>query len=182
MRPPRLEDYEAWTNLRNDEEVGRYVGGSQSKFQEWRDFMSVVGSWTMQGFGFFSVIERSSGSWIGRIGPWQPADWPGPEVGWGLVRHAWGNGYATEGARAVLDWVFGDLGWSEVIHSIHPNNVASQSVARRVGSSHQRAGRLPVPIDAVPVEIWGQSRAQWNDHRCGRTHNPAADRALISMS
>ena len=33
----------------------------------------------------FSVIEKDSGRWIGRIGPWQPEGWPGTEVGWSLV-------------------------------------------------------------------------------------------------
>ena len=33
----------------------------------------------------FSVFEKDSGRWIGRLGPWEPHGWPGKEVGWGIV-------------------------------------------------------------------------------------------------
>ena len=89
----------------------------------------MAGAWAMQGFAMFSIIEKSSGRWIGRLGPWVPEGWPGTEVGWGLLRDAWGKGYATEGATAAIDWAFAHLGWSEVIHTIGPENVASQAVA-----------------------------------------------------
>ena len=45
----------------------------------------MAGSWALNGFGMFSVIEKASGLWLGRIGPWRPDGWPGNEVGWGLV-------------------------------------------------------------------------------------------------
>ena len=63
-------------------------------------------AWALQGFSMFSVIEKASGDWIGRLGPWAPEGWPGTEVGWGIVRSAWGKGYATEGAAATIDWAF----------------------------------------------------------------------------
>ena len=72
----------------------------------------------------FSVIEKASGRWVGRLGPWQPEGWPGTEVGWGLARDAWGKGYATEGAAAAIDWAFDALGWDDVIHCIDPGNAA----------------------------------------------------------
>ena len=121
----------------------------------------MAGAWSIQGFGMFSVIEKSSQRWIGRLGPWQPEGWPGTEVGWGLLRDAWGQGYASEGSAAAIDWAFDHLGWTEVIHTIAPDNVASQNVARRLGSGLIGPGRLPEPYQDFPVEIWGQTRAQW---------------------
>ena len=109
----------------------------------------------------FSVIETATGRWIGRLGAWSPADWPGNEIGWGLAREAWGKGYAQEGAAAAMDWAFDTLGWREVIHCIDPDNGASQAVARRLGSASLRQGRLPPPYDGEPVDIWGQTREQW---------------------
>lgn len=82
----------------------------------------------------FSVIEKKSGRWIGRLGPWFPDGWPGTEVGWGLVRDAWGKGYAFEGCVAAIDWVFANLDWTEMVHSIHPDNAASKALAQRLGS------------------------------------------------
>jgi RimJ/RimL family protein N-acetyltransferase len=152
-----------------DPEAARYVGGVQSRHGAWRGFLTMIGAWQVQGFGMFSVIEKATGRWVGRVGPWHPVDWPGPEVGWTLVRDAWGKGYATEAATAAMDAAFHLLDWDEVIHSIDPANVASQRVAMRLGSTRRGPGRLPVPFDAAPIEIWGQTRKQWN-----ATHGPGS--------
>ncbi len=48
-----------------------------------------------------------------------------------------------------------------MIHSIDPDNHASQRLAQRLGSSLLRMGQLPVPYDATAVQIWGQTREQW---------------------
>jgi RimJ/RimL family protein N-acetyltransferase len=121
---------------------------------------SIAGSFALLGFGMFSVIEKASGDWIGRVGPWMPEGWPGTEVGWGLARHTWGKGYATEAAAAAIDWAFETLGWREVIHCIHPDNTPSQKVAQRLGSRILREGKLPAPL-TMPIEIWGQSAEDW---------------------
>jgi RimJ/RimL family protein N-acetyltransferase len=60
-----------------------------------------------------------------------------------------------------MDWVFDALGWHEVIHSIAPDNIASQVVARKLGSSNRGPGTLPAPFERTRVDIWGQTCAQW---------------------
>ena len=144
-----------------DEVATRFIGGAQLRAVAWRSFLSMVGAWTIQGFAMFSVIEKDTGLWVGRLGPWVPDGWPGTEVGWGIIRAAWGRGYATEGARAAIDWAFDHLGWSEVIHSIDPTNAPSQAVARRLGSTCRGPGKLPAPYEDDPIEIWGQTREAW---------------------
>jgi RimJ/RimL family protein N-acetyltransferase len=119
----------------------------------------------MQGFSMFSVIEKATGRWVGRLGPWRPEGWPGAEVGWAIVRDAWGQGYATEGAAAAMDWAVDHLGWVEIIHSIDSGNAASQNVARRLGSSILRRQTLPEPNDGVELDIWGQTAAAWRTRR-----------------
>ena len=109
----------------------------------------------------FSVIEKSSGRWVGRVGPWYPDGWPGTEIGWGIVSDCWGRGYATEAAIAAIDWVFDVLGWSEVIHVIDIDNAASQAVARKLGSRKRGPARLPAPYESTLVDIWGQTREEW---------------------
>ncbi len=94
-------------------------------------------------------------------GPWQPQDWPGTEVGWGIRRASWGRGYAPEAAVAAIDWAFDTLGWHEVIHTIAENNDNSRAVARKLGSRLLRMGELPPPYNDKPMQIWGQSREQW---------------------
>jgi RimJ/RimL family protein N-acetyltransferase len=113
----------------------------------------------------FSVIEKATGRWVGRLGPWRPEGWPGTEVGWGLTRAAWGRGYATEGAIAAIDWAFDHLGWTDVIHTIDPANSGSIAVARRLGSENRGRVPLPPPLEALTVDAWGQSREAWRARR-----------------
>lgn len=134
LRPPASEDLEPWAAFHANPDVGRYLGGALPRAMAWRALCTMAGSWVINGFGMFSVVEKSSGRWVGRLGPWQPADWPGTEVGWGLAREAWGKGYAVEGATAAIDWAFEHLGWTEVIHAIDPANRNSQRVAEGLGS------------------------------------------------
>ena len=121
----------------------------------------MAGAWSLAGFGMFSVLEKASGEWVGRLGPWCPEGWPGTEVGWGISRQYWGRGYATEGSIAAIDWAFAELGWSEVIHVITPDNLNSQAVARRLGSTRLRQAILPAPFAGLVVDVWGQTRQQW---------------------
>ncbi len=86
-------------------------------------------------------------------------------MGWAIVRDAWGKGYATEGASAAIDWAFDHLGWTEIIHSIDTDNVASQNVARRLGSSILRRQCLPAPNEGLELDIWGQDARAWRARR-----------------
>jgi RimJ/RimL family protein N-acetyltransferase len=165
LRQPRLSDLDAWAAFMADGEATRHIGGVQSRPMVWRVLATMAGAWAIAGCSMFSVLERSSGEWVGRLGPWRPEGWPGTEVGWGIRREYWGRGYATEGAIAAIDWAFAELGWTEVIHTIAPDHQDSQAVARRLGSTRLRPGRLPPPFDQIDVDLWGQTRAQWQAQR-----------------
>jgi RimJ/RimL family protein N-acetyltransferase len=165
LRPTRREDFDAWAAFVADAESARYVGGTQPRSVAWRSFLTMAGAWYIQGFAMFSVIEKTSGRWIGRIGPWQPEGWPGTEVGWGIVRDRCGLGYATEAATAAIDWAFAELGWTDVIHTIDVANTPSQAVARKLGSRNRGRGQLPAPYSDIVVDIWGQTKAEWLSRR-----------------
>jgi RimJ/RimL family protein N-acetyltransferase len=109
----------------------------------------------------FSIVEKETGRWIGRVGPWQPEGWPGTEVGWGIVPSAQRRGYAKEAAACAMDWAFDTLGWSEVLHCIDPANEPSITTAISLGSRlRSRAVKAPAPLDAV-WDIYGQTRDSW---------------------
>lgn len=163
LRPPRADDLDAWTEMMLDEQAVRFIGGVAPRPVCWRQLMTMIGSWHAKGFAMFSVIEKSSGRWVGRLGPWQPEGWPGTEVGWAIVRDCWGKGYAGEGAVAATNWAFDVLGWSSVIHSIAPDNIASQRVAQKLGSRLLGPGKLPPPYADDPVDLWGQTREEWRN-------------------
>ena len=163
LRPPRLEDFDAWARFMADEVAAKFVGGKQVRANAWRAFMMMCGCWQMTGIAMFSVIEKSTGHWVGRLGPWAPEGWPAPEIGWGIAREHWGKGYASEGAAAAMDYAFDVLGWQDVIHCVHVNNLASQGVAKKLGSRNLRRVTMPVPYENEPVDAWGQTRAEWKN-------------------
>ena len=142
-----------------------HIGGPLLRHEAWRRFLQMPGAWVLQGFAMFSVVEKSSGRWMGQAGPWCPDGWPGTEVGYSFHMDARGKGYATEACAAAMDYAFDILGWDEVIHSISPENTASQAVAQRLGSRNRGPGKLPPPLDVHAIEIWAQSRAEWAENR-----------------
>jgi RimJ/RimL family protein N-acetyltransferase len=166
LRPPEIEDFDDFAAFCADPEVMHFLGGVQARSVAWRGFSGVAGSWMLQGFAMFSVFERASGKWIGRVGPHKPMDWPGTEVGWGLIREAQGKGYAVEAAEVSMDFAVGELGWTDVIHCIDKDNTPSQVVAQKLGSTRRGVAMLPAP-SSVEVEIWGQSAADWRARRRG---------------
>ena len=161
LRPPRIDDLDPFAEMMTDEETARFIGGTSPRAMTWRALMTMIGSWHAHGFAMFSVIEKETGRWVGRLGPWMPDSWPGPEIGWAVVRDCWGRGYAVEGAIATTNWAFDTLGWTTVIHSIAPQNRASQRVAQKLGSHLLGPGQLPPPFQNDVVDLWGQTREAW---------------------
>jgi RimJ/RimL family protein N-acetyltransferase len=165
LRPTDAEDFERWAEFMADPVSARFLGGVQPRSTAWRGFATMAGSWVVRGYGMFSLLERATGRWVGRIGPWQPDGWPGTEVGWGLHPDSTGKGYAVEAATAAIDWAFDHLGWTEVVHAIAPENLPSAQVAQRLGSRILRRSRLPPPLENYEVDVWGQSREEWRARR-----------------
>jgi RimJ/RimL family protein N-acetyltransferase len=164
LRPPIQADFDGFAAMAAEEDTMRFLGGTMPRDVAWRLMATLTGAWPLLGFSMFSVIEKESGTWVGRLGPWRPGGeeggWPGNEVGWGLLSRAQGKGYAYEGAIAAMDWAFENLGWSEVIHCIDARNTPSIVLAERLGSMRLRTAFLPAPVD-LELDIYGQTRAQW---------------------
>jgi RimJ/RimL family protein N-acetyltransferase len=165
LRPPQLSDFDGFATMMADEETCRFIGGHMPRAVAWRKFLQMPGAWAVQGFAMFSLIDKASGEYVGQAGPWCPEGWPGTEVGWSLRREFAGKGYAHEAAIAAIDWAFANLGWTEVIHSIQPENVASIRLAQRLGSGYRGPGRLPEPYESVQIGLWGQTREEWQARR-----------------
>jgi len=160
LRPTAPEDFDGWAELMAHDS-SRFIGGPVPREASWRGFMAMAGSWSMLGYGMFSMIDKASGKWLGRTGPWCPEGWPGTEVGWGVLPSAMGRGYAHEAAVATMDWAFDTLGWTDIIHSIAPDNAPSIALAERLGLHPRGRAQLPSPYEHFDIALWGQTREQW---------------------
>ncbi|TXH72273.1 MAG: N-acetyltransferase [Lysobacteraceae bacterium] len=160
LRVPRIEDFERYAEMVAHPSA-RFIGGPHVRGDAWRRFLQMPGAWLLQGFAMFSVIEKSSGLYVGQIGPWYPDGWPGTEVGWTLHPDARGKGYCTEACVASMDYAFDTLGWEQVVHTIVADNMPSKAVAMRLGARLLGPVKMPPPNEALEVELWGQSREQW---------------------
>jgi ribosomal-protein-alanine N-acetyltransferase len=89
------------------------------------------------GFGRWALRRKDDGVFLGLcgVGPIYPTLPPAPglEIGWRLVRAAWGLGYATEAARASLPDIFARTDADEVISFTTPTNTRSLAVMGRLG-------------------------------------------------
>lgn len=96
-----------------------------------------------EGFSFFATVERKTGTFIGTIGLQTMHDQvpnlpqPAVEIDWRLARSAQGKGFATEGARAIVDFAFNQLDLSEVVAITALPNHASRRVMEKLGMTHR---------------------------------------------
>jgi RimJ/RimL family protein N-acetyltransferase len=163
LRSFREADTEPLCALLNDPDVVRYIGDRTiPNLQEcWRAIAGWLGHWALRGYGQWAVEERESGALVGRIGLINPVGWPGPEIAYTLGKAWWGRGYATEGAKAVLDWAFEQRDFEELISLIDPANTASISVATRIGERHRGETELwghRVLVYAITRDEWRVGR------------------------
>ena len=89
----------------------------------------------------FAITLRTNGTLIGGVGLRRERDHNRAELGFWLGVPYWGNGYATEAARAVLRYGFESLGLHRIQASHFSNNPASGAVLRKIGMQHEASLR-----------------------------------------
>ncbi|HEY1321241.1 MAG TPA: GNAT family N-acetyltransferase [Streptosporangiaceae bacterium] len=87
---------------------------------------------TASGFGIWLIELRSGPGLVGTAGL-RPLEESGLEIFYSLAPGAWGRGYATEAARAVVEYGLGPLGLPEVLAEVDEGNAASVAVVKRLG-------------------------------------------------
>lgn len=138
LRKFRGSDLDAYAEMSADAEVMKYIGTgvTLNRNDAWRSIASILGHWQLLGYGMWAVERKDSGAFIGRAGFLDPPGWPGFEVGWVLGRGHWGHGFATEAARAALDYAFNVLERERVISLIREGNERSVRVAEKIGERY----------------------------------------------
>ena len=122
------------------------------------------------GFGLFAAELDSTGEFIGYIGlsvpTFEARFAPCVEIGWRLAAEHWGQGLATEGARAVVECGFGELDLQELVSFTVPANFRSRRVMEKLGMRHDSADdfdhpRLPENHPLRRHVLYRLSRFDW---------------------
>ena len=140
LRMFRSDDAEAYHAICSDPEMMEFLGDGKplSRLEAWRQMAAILGHWQLRGYGSWALQEKSTGKLVGRVGFINPETWPELEIGWALGRESWGRGYATEAARAALEYGRKAFGFGRVMSLIDERNVRSRGVASRLGAVRER--------------------------------------------
>ncbi len=140
LRHFRADDLSVWLDHFNTQAVREYLAGVQSEEQARASFARMMASWAKDGFGFLAIERQADGELIGTCGIGRVFDEPAPEplasglqLGWQLRQEAWGQGYASEAARALLAHGFATLGLETVWAQTSERNRGSWAVMQRLG-------------------------------------------------
>ena len=147
---PRWDHFEAFADMHADEETARFIGGARDRGLSFRTMAMIIGHWVLRGYGLFTVEERESGAFVGRVGLLYPEDWPALELAWALARPYWGRGYAFEAARAVLRSEVPKIAPERLISFVHTDNERSRRLALRLGAIPGE----PMMLHDQPVTIF----------------------------
>lgn len=149
LRPLAEADLDALTAFYASDRA-RYYGDLATRSEVWKQMAAFAGSWLLKGFGPWALEERETGRLAGLCGPWAPPRFPEPEITWALFDGFEGRGYATEAARASLDFAHDRLGWETAVSCIHPDNARSIRLAERLGARFDYAW----DADGEPLHIY----------------------------
>ena len=143
LRAPLAEDAAAYAAFYASER-SHIIGGPLDETAAWKVLTNDVGHWVLRGFGWWTIDDGQR--CVGSCGFHLPAGRPDVELGWSLFSGT-GQGYATEAARAALDWAKGRF--APLVSHIDRSNTASQNVARRLGA--QDTGTPPAHDPACTI-------------------------------
>jgi RimJ/RimL family protein N-acetyltransferase len=149
LRDWRDSDVEAWIAMNADVRVSEFLGKTFSREDSLASAAKIRELLHRDGFGWWAVELRDGAEFAGVIAlqavPFQAPFTPANEIGWRFAAEHWGKGYATEGARAALDYAFGVLRWPEVMAFTAASNVRSQRVMERLGMTRDPADDFDHP-------------------------------------
>ncbi|MEO6040754.1 MAG: GNAT family N-acetyltransferase [Croceibacterium sp.] len=171
IRQWRDDDLQLWLEHLNTPEVKAHLGGVQLSETVAERLAKAKQAWADDGFAFLAVELIQSGRFLGTVGIGRIANDGVPaalsdalQVGWQLRQDAWGHGYATEAASAMLSWGFATLGLPGVYAQTSESNPASWRIMKKLGME-----RLPeldydapdYPPEDNPTMIYGLTREKW---------------------
>jgi RimJ/RimL family protein N-acetyltransferase len=151
LRAFENSDLEPYADMYADDMFVRYLSGAtRTKNETWENMATILGHWSLLGYGIWAVERQGTGELVGRAGLLNLPGWPDVEICWALSPKFWGNGYATEAAKASMNWAFRDAGMHRLISLIHPENRRSEAVALRLGEKF----REQITFEGKPTNVF----------------------------
>lgn len=158
LRPPEERDLDDYVQIHEDPEVLKYLrstGDAAGRVAGWRTIAMILGHWHLRGYGHWTIVEKATGDVIGRVGPCCPEGWPEVELGWLIRRSHWRRGFATEAARAAIEFTFAETHVDHLVSRISAHNLRSVRVAEKIGERLEQVEH----VDGEKVLVYGIRRA-----------------------
>jgi RimJ/RimL family protein N-acetyltransferase len=143
LRPCRDSDRAPYAAMNADPDVMTYFASTMTRYESDASLARFQAAYDRDGFGFLVAELRSTGGFAGIIGAQTMRDavpklpQPAVEIGWRLPRALHGQGLATEGARATVEFAFNTLGLAEVVAVTALGNQASRPVMEKLGMAQR---------------------------------------------
>ena len=137
LRPATIDDLDAWLAISRDAEEAWFGAPSSDREQARANLQKHMAHQATHGFGLWVVELRKTGDVIGAAGLTHLKDGAEIEVGYRFLKEHWGQGYATEAVRALIDVAFGTHGMRRVIAQLDSRNTASAKLCERLGMTRE---------------------------------------------
>lgn len=149
LRQWRDSDRSPFAQINSDPRVMQFMPGLLSAVESNVLVDKVESHFKQHEFGLFAVDAKPCGTFIGFIGfnvpTFQTHFTPSVEIGWRLSADFWGQGLATEGARAAVQYGFEIIGLREIVAFTVPQNLRSRRVMVKLRMTHDPADDFDHP-------------------------------------
>jgi RimJ/RimL family protein N-acetyltransferase len=161
LRAPRLDDAEAIATLINDRRIAENLARVPHPYTL-ADAEGFIASANREDGRASFVTTLANGTIIGGCGVGKLSG-TDPEIGYWLGVPYWGNGYATEVTRAVIDHAFTNLGYERLEAGARVSNPASRRVLEKCGFQWTGVGlcRIRALASSVPIDRFRLERSIW---------------------
>lgn len=156
LRRVTVEDIDELVRIHADPDITRFMDVFEHD-EAIRWLHRVDQNWAEHGYGRMAVTDRATGRLLGRTGLGYLPQFAETELGWTLRRDAWGRGYATEAARACMDWAFREFDIPYLTSLIESDNDRSIRLAKRLGMTCLRNDVFldrPMIVHCVTRDSW----------------------------
>jgi len=172
LRAWRDEDYPPFAAMNADARVMEFMPGLMTREESDAQADQIIAHLATHGFGLWALERRDTGEFIGYVGlkevPFEGHFTPAVEIAWRLAAPHWGQGFATEGAAAALDFAFASLNLAEVVSFTATINTRSWRVMEKLGMVHDAAGdfdhpRLALDHPLCQHVLYRMPRQRWQE-------------------